>query len=253
MQTTRRARVIALAAPLRAVVLSASACSPGISIPLPVTTGALVTVETRGGLCVDGPCGTTIIIERDGRIHEAAKPPNDIGTVPPGALAALDAAIGTTDFAALRSHPFTGECPTAFDGLRRPSTARRSCSSSGRRAASSGSPPARLTSTSVCPSSWPSRPPLGRSSRSRPPDTEISAPRPRTPGRSVSVHSAKTERSAVQSRGRGEPKARQAPGAPSRYLEVSARTSSPAANRTRRQSMGNNMTNWTRNDCALRR
>ena len=116
MQTARRARLIILAAPLLAVALSASACTSGISVSLPVPTGALVTVETRGGLCVDGPCGTTIVIERDGRIREAAKPPNDLGTVPPAGLAALGAAIRTTDLAALRSHPFTGECPTAFDG-----------------------------------------------------------------------------------------------------------------------------------------
>ncbi len=116
MQKTRRSRVIALAASLLAVALSASACASGISTPSPIATGPLVTVETRGGLCVDGPCGTTIVIERNGRVRQAAKPPNDLGIVPPAALAALDAAIRTTDFAALRSHPFTGECPTAYDG-----------------------------------------------------------------------------------------------------------------------------------------
>jgi hypothetical protein len=62
------------------------------------------------------PCGTTIVIERNGRVHLAAKPPNDLGIVPPVPLAALDAAIKTTDFRAIRSHPFTGQCPTAFDG-----------------------------------------------------------------------------------------------------------------------------------------
>ena len=116
MQSTRRARDLVLAACLLAVALSASACCSGISVPLPVATGALVTLETRGGLCVGGPCGMTIVIERDGRVHQVAKPPNDLGIVPPVALAALDAAIRTTDFTALRSHPFTGQCPTAFDG-----------------------------------------------------------------------------------------------------------------------------------------
>lgn len=116
MQVTRRAQLIVLAASLLAVALSATACTSGTSVPLPVTAGALVTVETRGGECVNGPCGTTIVIERNGRVHQAAKPPNDLGIVPPAALAALDAAIRTTDFTALKSHPFTGECPTAFDG-----------------------------------------------------------------------------------------------------------------------------------------
>ena len=116
VQPTRRVRTIILAASLLAVALGASACTLGSPMPVPVATGALVTVESRGGMCVDGPCGTTVVIERDGRVHQAAKPPNDLGIVPPAALAALDAAIRTTDFAAIRSHPFTGECPTAFDG-----------------------------------------------------------------------------------------------------------------------------------------
>ena len=57
-----------------------------------------------------------MIVERDGSVHSAAKPPNALGQVPPEKLAALDAAIKTTDFAALKSHPFTGECPVNFDG-----------------------------------------------------------------------------------------------------------------------------------------
>ena len=84
--------------------------------PTPVSAGPLVTVQTRGGMCPGGPCGTTLVLERDGRVHLAAKPPNDLGIVPPATLAALDAAIRTTDFVALKSHPFIGQCPTDFDG-----------------------------------------------------------------------------------------------------------------------------------------
>jgi hypothetical protein len=116
MQTTRRPTGITLAACLLAATLIVSGCGSGIATPLSLADGPLVTVETRGGLCADAPCGTTIFIERDGRVHQAVKPPNDLGTVPPAELAALDAAIKTTDFTALRSHPFTGQCPTAFDG-----------------------------------------------------------------------------------------------------------------------------------------
>jgi hypothetical protein len=96
------------------VALVVAGCAPFGSVA-PVR-GPLVTVESRGGLCPAGTCSTTITIERDGRVHEAAKPPNDLGVVPPATLAVLDAAIRTTDFTELRSHPFTGECPTAFDG-----------------------------------------------------------------------------------------------------------------------------------------
>jgi len=102
------------------VLLSATlaACSSGnpIAVPSPVAAGPLVTVETRGGLCASAPCGSLIAVERDGRVHVAAKPPNDLGTVPADQLVALDAAIRATDFDALKSHPFTGECPTAYDG-----------------------------------------------------------------------------------------------------------------------------------------
>jgi hypothetical protein len=31
-------------------------------------------------------------------------------------MASLGAAIEAADFAEIRSHPFTGECPTAYDG-----------------------------------------------------------------------------------------------------------------------------------------
>lgn len=78
--------------------------------------GPLLSVERRGGECPAGACSTTVVLERDGRIHQAAKPPDDLGVVSPATVAALDAAIRATDFAALRSHPFTGECPTAYDG-----------------------------------------------------------------------------------------------------------------------------------------
>jgi hypothetical protein len=93
-------------------------CSAGTPLPSPspVPTCVLLTVQTRGELCADGPSGTTIFVERDGRVHQAAKPANDLGVVSPAALSTLQAALRTTDFAALKSHPFTGQCPTAFDG-----------------------------------------------------------------------------------------------------------------------------------------
>jgi hypothetical protein len=117
MHPTSRPRVL-ISILLALLAVAVAACSPGspIAVPTPFATGPLLTVETRGGECASAPCGSFITVERDGRVHVAAKPPNDLGTVPADQLAALDTAIRTTDFAALRSHPFTGECPTAFDG-----------------------------------------------------------------------------------------------------------------------------------------
>jgi hypothetical protein len=83
---------------------------------LPSASDPLVTVSTRGGECPDGPCGTTVTLRRDGTVHEATLPPDEVTTIPAGQVAAVAAAIEAADFAALRSRPFTGECPTAFDG-----------------------------------------------------------------------------------------------------------------------------------------
>jgi hypothetical protein len=94
--------------------LSLAACTTG-SIVIP-GTGPLVTVQMRGGMCPEAMCDNTVILDRDGRVHSAAKPPNDLGRVPAEAMSSLTAAIATTDFAAIRSNPFTGECPIAFDG-----------------------------------------------------------------------------------------------------------------------------------------
>jgi hypothetical protein len=113
-----RARLIRLALLLSvfAVAASVGACNaPATNEILPLT-GPLVTVQMRGGLCPEGACDSSVIVERDGRVRSTAKPPNDLGVVTPQGMSALNAAITATDFAALKSKPFTGECPIAFDG-----------------------------------------------------------------------------------------------------------------------------------------
>ncbi len=49
-------------------------------------------------------------------VHLAAKPPNDLGSVTPEVLSTLQTLIATTDFRVIKSRPFTGDCPTAYDG-----------------------------------------------------------------------------------------------------------------------------------------
>jgi hypothetical protein len=94
-----------------------AACSPSaVASLLPIATGPLVTVTTRGGECADGPCGSTVVIERNGQVHQTVPVQATLGTVPADALAALDRAIKTSDFDAIRSRKFTGQCPTAYDG-----------------------------------------------------------------------------------------------------------------------------------------
>jgi hypothetical protein len=93
------------------------ACSPAaVASLLPAAAGPLVTVTSRGGECPEGPCGSTLVIGRDGRLRQTGPEDVVLGQVPPELLTALDAAIKTTDFAAIRARPFTGECPVNFDG-----------------------------------------------------------------------------------------------------------------------------------------
>jgi hypothetical protein len=113
---SKPARSLLSAILLVLLVVTLTACGSAVASLLPEPGGPLVTVTTRGGECMDGPCGSVVVIERDGTVHtddEAAAP---LGTVPQGTLTALDAAIKTTDFEVMRAVPFEGECPVNFDG-----------------------------------------------------------------------------------------------------------------------------------------
>jgi hypothetical protein len=89
---------------------------PPAPIASPAPSGPLVTVETRGGMCPLGACGSTIAIDADGRVHAIAPFPKELGTVPDGVLEALATELSQADFVALTGQPFTGTCPIAYDG-----------------------------------------------------------------------------------------------------------------------------------------
>ncbi len=78
--------------------------------------GPLVTIETRGGHCRQGPCGGIVAIERDGRVHATAPVAAELGRLPENLKTGLEQVIRTADFQRLRSRPFSGECPVNFDG-----------------------------------------------------------------------------------------------------------------------------------------
>jgi hypothetical protein len=98
-----------------AAMLAACQSIPAVGSLVP-GSGPLVAVTVRGGECPDGPCGSTTVIERDGRVHQTAPVVAEMGALSGDLLSALDAAVRTTDFAAIRARPFTGECPVNFDG-----------------------------------------------------------------------------------------------------------------------------------------
>jgi hypothetical protein len=103
--------------PSASVASGASPSAPPPTLaPSATPSHPLVTVETRGGMCAQGACDSTIAIEADGRVHAIAPAPAELGTVPNRALDALSTEIAQADFDALKSHPFTDACPIAFDG-----------------------------------------------------------------------------------------------------------------------------------------
>ena len=108
----RRLRVAILAVMVGAMTIVAGCAEPVAS----TAPGALLTVQVRGGMCVSGPCDTMVVLERDGRVHGATKPPNVLGVVPAEQLKTLQTLIAASDFSAIKGQPFTRQCPAAFDG-----------------------------------------------------------------------------------------------------------------------------------------
>jgi hypothetical protein len=93
--------------------------APGTSpepTPSEAVDGVSVSVETTGGHCLAGACGGTITIEPDGRAHQTAPEPKELGTVPLDLMNALVVEVQQADFEAIKSQPFTDTCPIAFDG-----------------------------------------------------------------------------------------------------------------------------------------
>jgi len=99
---------------LRLLVVSVLAA--GCALIQAPAAGPLVTVEATGGHCREGTCRSVVAIEADGRVHQTEPAQMEIHQVTSESIDVLRAAIGATDFDAIRSRPFTGECPTAFDG-----------------------------------------------------------------------------------------------------------------------------------------
>lgn len=79
--------------------------------------GRLVTVEAHGGRCPEGECRRVFAIESDGLVHQLEPDEAEIHRVTDETIDVYRAALSVTDFNAIRSRPFTGECPTAFDGM----------------------------------------------------------------------------------------------------------------------------------------
>ena len=76
----------------------------------------MISIETRGGECVSGPCDRLVNIDDNGRIHEVIPKDRVVGTVPKDILEALQIEMVQANYNLLQSRPFSVTCPTAFDG-----------------------------------------------------------------------------------------------------------------------------------------
>ena len=88
----------------------------GCALIQPPVSGPLVTVEATGGMCRTGTCRSVFAIEADGRVHQTEPEAAEIGQATAESIDVLQTAVAATDFEAIRSRPFLGTCPTAFDG-----------------------------------------------------------------------------------------------------------------------------------------
>jgi hypothetical protein len=102
-------------APASSVPSSIPSVNPPAT-PSPEPVSALVTIETRGGERPSGECGSVLVIEGDGRVHQVQPSELVIGQVPPDVLEALRMEIERANFPLILSRPFTDMCPTAYDG-----------------------------------------------------------------------------------------------------------------------------------------
>lgn len=117
-----------MVAPLVVILLLGLGCqknAPPNNPPVPVVEPAattipptpigptLVQVVHTGGMCPDGPCGSTTTIRRDGTylVDDEKK-----GLLTKVELDLLVQQVAQTNFAAIKSRKFTGTCPSAYDG-----------------------------------------------------------------------------------------------------------------------------------------
>lgn len=97
---------------LAAIALGACGQVPAAQ-PVPTPARAIASVEARGGECPQGMCSTRYDVFSDGRVvrDDGATDAMDAGTA-----ARLTELVEAADWTAILARPFTGECPTAWDG-----------------------------------------------------------------------------------------------------------------------------------------
>lgn len=94
--------------------------SPSLPDPNDPKIGAhatILTIRTRGGMCVNGECWSEKQIKADGSFTATdSTGAQKNGTLDAAAVAELIQQIAATEFEQLKAQPFTGTCPIAYDG-----------------------------------------------------------------------------------------------------------------------------------------
>ena len=77
----------------------------------------ILTIRTRGGMCMNGACWSERQINADGSFTAAdSTGAQTTGTLEATKVAELTQLIAATDFAQIKAQTFTGTCPIAYDG-----------------------------------------------------------------------------------------------------------------------------------------
>jgi hypothetical protein len=81
--------------------------------PVSTPARAVASVEARGGECPQGMCSTRYEVFSDGRV---VRDDGATDAMDAGIAARLTELVEAADWDAILARPFTGECPTAYDG-----------------------------------------------------------------------------------------------------------------------------------------
>lgn len=82
----------------------------------PVENNILITIIVSGGRCVYGLCRSELNINSDGSYTTVENKKKNSGQITKDDLMELQQLIQSTNFNEIKSKPFTGTCPTAYDG-----------------------------------------------------------------------------------------------------------------------------------------
>ena len=91
--------------------------SPAPVSTVPASTQVLASVRFTGGMCQYGACDALLTIRRDGHYtYQIGDNTEKTGTVTEAKVETLAQEIAKADFERIKSVPFTGTCPIAYDG-----------------------------------------------------------------------------------------------------------------------------------------